>query len=183
MALLAAVAGQAATALENGRLYRQLHDEGRRARAAARVQRERPRVARRWPRRARISTTASSGGTARSNSCTACRARSADRPSARRTCSSTRFVEALVRGAARAPRRRDALPRAARLAPRPPTSRCCVNVATVPLRTHVGARHPRRPGRSSSSRTSARACSSRSSCRCRRRWRRSVCSRPASRTR
>ena len=39
------------------------------------------------------------------------------------------------------------------------------------------------PARSSSSRTSPRACSSRSSCRSRRRWPRSACSPPASRTR
>ena len=51
MALLAAVAAQAATALENGRLYRQLRGQGRRARADARVQREHPGVAERRPRR------------------------------------------------------------------------------------------------------------------------------------
>ena len=50
MALLAAVAAQAATALENGRLYRQLQRQGGRARADARVQREHPRVAERRPR-------------------------------------------------------------------------------------------------------------------------------------
>ena len=51
MALLAAVAAQAATALENGRLYRAASGQGRRARADARVQREYPGVAERRPRR------------------------------------------------------------------------------------------------------------------------------------
>ena len=40
------------------------------------------------------------------------------------------------------------------------------------------ARHPHHRARSSSSRTSAPACSSKSSCRCQRRWRRSGCSPP-----
>ena len=47
LALLTAVAGQVATAIENGRLYRQLHLKARGARPHARVQREHPRVARR----------------------------------------------------------------------------------------------------------------------------------------
>ena len=51
MALLSAVAGQIATALENARLYRQLHVKALGARSPARVQREHPRIARRrlWP--------------------------------------------------------------------------------------------------------------------------------------
>ena len=51
--LLTAVAGQVATAIENGRLYRAAASQGRRARPDARVQREHPRVARRRAGRVR----------------------------------------------------------------------------------------------------------------------------------
>ena len=137
MALLGAVAGQAATALENGRLYRQLHDEGRRARSAARVQRERPRVARRWPRRARICD----DRVVRWNRAleAAVRRRRAPSPIGRRLAEvfDARFVEALCAARARAPERRDALPRAARVARATPTiGRCSSTSPIVPLRQH-----------------------------------------------
>ena len=53
MDLLTAVAGQAATAIENGRLYRQLHLKASELDRLARLQREHPRIARRWPARRR----------------------------------------------------------------------------------------------------------------------------------
>ncbi len=77
MALLAAVAAQAATALENGRLYRQLQGQGGRARADARVQREHPRVAERRPRGRRIATIAIVRWNRRWKSSTACATRQA----------------------------------------------------------------------------------------------------------
>ena len=115
MALLAAVAGQIATALENARLYRQLHMKARRARSDARVQREHPRVARRRAARGRPRTIASCAGTARSSSSTACSQRRRDGPRARR-----RVRRAVRRGdPRRAPRYaggRDAVAGAARRA-------------------------------------------------------------------
>ena len=53
LALLTAVAGQVATAIENGRLYRQLHLKAEELGRHARVQREHPRIARRRARRVR----------------------------------------------------------------------------------------------------------------------------------
>ena len=136
IALLAAVAGQVATALENAPPLPAAAHEGRGARPPARVQREHPRVARRRPRRPRPRRPRSSAGTARSNSCTACRGPLAiGRPFAE--VFEPRFVEALC-----AARREH--PDGATLYRVPLTSRgaadrpLLVNVATVPLRTHVG---------------------------------------------
>ena len=86
LALLTAVAGQVATAIENGRLYRQLHLKAEELGPDARVQREHPRVARRRAGRVRSQTSASSAGTTRSKRSTACRART---PSAARWATSS----------------------------------------------------------------------------------------------
>ena len=178
MALLAAVAAQAATALENGRLYRQLQvkaDELDRMRefsenileslndGLAVVNRD-DRVVR-WNRRLeelygvrheeavgrRLDEILDAG-----------------------------FFEVLRSARRESPDGAALLPRAARRRGTTPPRRLLVNVATTPLRDIGRARSP---GRSSSSRTSRRACSSKSSCRSPRRWRRSACSPPAWRTR
>ena len=181
MALLAAVAGQVATALENGRLYRQLHSKA--------VELDRLRefnenileslddglvvLDLRRPR--------SSGGTARSKQLYGVPPRRAvGRPLD--DLFDAAFVEA--RHAAR----RDA-PEGATLYRVPLV--VALDARDRPLLVNVAdraaartsARRSHRPERSSSSKTSPRACSSKSSCRSRRRWRRSACSPPASRTR
>ena len=182
MALLAAVAGQIATALENARLYRQLHVKALeldRMRAfnenileslddgllVARPER---------PRRPLESP--------RSSSSTASRA--ATPPAGRfDDLFDPPFVEA-IRAARRdtpagATLSRMPLDRRGAGAARP----LIVNAAVVPLRAADGAaithgRHDRHHrGRHRA------ACSSKSSCRSPRRWRRSACWRPASRTR
>ena len=155
--------------------------QGRRARPHARVQREHPRVARRraggvrrgradrpLEPRARVASTASS------------RDEAIGRPLGE--VFDAPFVEALRRGAARAPRRRDAVPGAADVARR------AEDAAAAGQRDRGAAAGFRRAttpwsARSCSSRTSPTACGSRSSCRSPRRWRRSACWRPASRTR
>ena len=169
--------------LENGRLYRQLHlkaDELERLREFNEniLESLDDGLRRARPRRPR-----SSAGTARSR---ALRRRARRRRSAGRstTCSTPRFVEAVRAARARAPRRarrstacrcvahRGADDRAA--ASTSPTCRCA---------QHRDGDVDGDRARSSSSRTSPSACSSRSSCRSPRRWRRSACWRPASRTR
>ena len=154
--------------------------EGRRARPHARVQREHPRVAR---RRAR-----------------GVRRRRADRPlepRARRASTASRATRRSAAGSATCSTRRSSR----RCAPRArsiPTARRCTGCrcrrataddAAPAGQRHRGAAAERRRATMPwsacccSSRTSPTACGSRSSCRFPRRWRRSACWPPASRTR
>ena len=180
--LLAAVAGQIATALENARLYRQLHLKAVGARSDACLQREHPRVARRRP---------AGGRPGRSRRSVEPRARAALRRRARTTRSGRPLddvFDARVRrgcagGSPRLTGRRDAVAGAAcrRAATRRPSA-LLVNAAVVPLRASMAGDRDRRHDRHRRGRHGARR-SSKSSCRSRRRWRRSACWRQASRTR
>ena len=176
-----AVAGQVATAIENGRLYRQLHLK------AEELERMREfnenileslddglvvfdcdeRIVR-WNR-----ALEELYGVPRADG---------DRPAARRGV--RRAVRrGAARGAPRASRRRDALSRAAaRRTRRRRRAALLVNAPWCRCRRRRRGRRDRRhdPAHRGHHR---RACSSKSSCRSRRRWRRSACSRPASRTR
>ena len=179
IALIGAVAGQAATALENARLYGQLQRQGGRDRAAPAVQRQRRRVAQRRPgrrrsRRPRAALEPARGGRSRGSSAAArwgVASRHCSRSRSSRRCSQC--------GASRRP---------ARPLYRVPLATghgddrktLLVNLAVAPFQTPDGIAG--RAG-SSCSRTSPIAPISRSSCGCRRRWPRSACSRPASRTR
>ena len=183
LALLTAVAGQVATAIENGRLYRQLHLK---AEELGRMREFNENILEslddglvvfdaderivRWNQRARELLRRD--------------ARRRDRPR-RSTTSSTR------RSSRRCARRAAENPHGATLFRVPLTGRerhgrraprLLVNATAVPLQSAGGARGVGRDA-SCSSRTSPIACASRSSCRFPRRWRRSACWRPASRTR
>ena len=181
MALLTAVAGQAATAIENGRLYRQLHlkaSELDRLRAFNenileslddgllvvglddRVIRWNQALERLYgiAARRRRSGRPLDRAVRRARSSKLLRAARRDTPEG----TPLFRVPLDARGA------RDG-------------QRLLVNVTTVPLQAMAGGRD--RPARSSSSRTSPSARSSKSSCASRRRWRRSACSPPAWRTR
>ena len=183
LALLTAVAGQVATAIENGRLYRQLHlkaeelgrmrefnenileslDDGLVVFDAderiVRWNRALEDVLRR--RRARDAIGRRLGDVF-------------DAP----------FVEALRAARREHPVRRDAVPRAADVARDSETAAAArQRHRRCRCRTPSGDDAPTVGHDRCSSRTSPTACSSKSSCRSRRRWRRSACSPPASRTR
>ena len=180
MALLAAVAGQIATALENARLYRQLHVKA--------VELDRMRAF-----NENILESLDDGllvvdlndrvvrwNTALEQLYGVSRAEAGGR--ALDDVFDAPFVEA-IRAA-----RRDT-PEGATLSRMPLRAAgargrhtLIVNAAVVPLRAPMARAWPP-SARSSSSRTSPPACSSRSSCRSPRRWRRSACWPPASRTR
>ena len=153
--------------------------QGRRARADAGVQREHPRVAERRPRGRSTATTASSAGTGRLEELYGVRHEDAVGRAPRRAVRRAGSSRCSARRAAsrRKARRYYRVPLTTR---HEPARRLLVNVGD-----HAAARLARRrsPARSSSSKTSRPACSSRSSCRSPRRWRRSACWPPASRTR
>ena len=160
--------------------------QGRRTRPDARVQREHPRIARRRPGRVRRG---------RSDRPLEPRARELLRRDARPRPSGARSPTSSTRRSSRrcAPRAREN-PRGATLfkvpltsrepaadgeaEPRTPAGECDGRAAAEPGRTRR-----RSSGRFCCSRTSPTACGSKSSCRFPRRWRRSVCWRPAWRTR
>ena len=179
MTLLGAVAGQAATAIENARLYGQLQRQGRRDRAAASVQRQRRRVAERTGSSSSISTIACCAGTAARKTLVGRRARQRARPPTGGAVQPTVRRHAR-RGAARIAGGHVALSRAARSRRRATQAR-----AARQPRDRAVPDAGRRAGRLDhrASRTSPIARISRSSCGCPRRWRRSACSPPASRTR
>ena len=177
MALLAAVAAQAATALENGRLYRQLRvkaDELERMRefsenileslndGLAVVDRD-DRIVR-WNRRLEELYGV------RHEEAVSRRLDEIFEPG---------FLDVLRAARRRVARRGGVLPRAARHAARRRRAGCSSTWRPRRSATPTG----RLPAASSSSRTSRRASSSRSSCRSPRRWRRSGCWPPAWRTR
>ena len=134
-ALLAAVAGQVATALENGRLYRQLHVKAEELDRLREFSENILRVARQRPGGARTWTDASSGGTGRSSSSTACRRASAV---GRRLDDvfDTRFVEA-VSAALREQPEGATLSRIPLVSHRGArTIACCSTSRVAPLRQH-----------------------------------------------
>ena len=160
LALLAAVAGQVATALENGRLYRQLTRQGRRARAPARVQREHRRIARRRAGRGRISTIASCAGTARSSSSTASAAYEAVGRRLGRAVRPTRSSRRCARRGATAPTGATLYPRATQGASGASRAGSCSSTSPrcrLPTVGGAAALSDQRDDRSSS-RTSPRAC-------------------------
>ena len=179
MALLGAVAGAGGDGARERAPVQPAQRQGRRDRAAAAVQRQRRRVAdrRRWS--SSISTIACCGGTGARRRCRLERGR-ARRPSSRRAVQRSRSSRRCSRRAARLAGRRDAVPRAARRratatsasAARQPGDRAVPDAPTASQAGWILV-----------SRTSPTAPTSRSSCGCRRRWRRSACSPPASRTR
>ena len=181
MALLTAVAGAGGDRDRERPPLSAAASQGGRARSAARVQREHPRVARRRPagarpRRAHRPLEPRARGALRPAP------RGRRRPAARASCSTRAFVEALRAARRESPGRRDARYRVPLDAARHADGRRCSSTSpTVPLQRIAG-------GAIAGTIviiediTDARR-SSKSSCRSPRRWRRSACWPPASRTR